>query len=88
MAQKVAKISSIKKEYSANFSSLESSLARHGFNRAPGTTRMFTPYKEKTGMYRTGFELDSPYMLRLRGLSVEEYNAEVTKRKADRKPEA
>ncbi len=82
---KSAKISPIKKEYGSNFSSLESSLSRHGFVRAPGTTRMFTPSKEKTGLYRTGFELDSPYMLRLKSLSVEQYNAEATRRKADKK---
>ncbi len=81
---KVAKISPIKKEYTSTFSSLDSSLARHGFSRAPGTSRTFTPFKDKTGRYRTGFELDSPYMIRLRDLSPEEYKAEVTRRTADR----
>lgn len=81
---KVAKISPIKKEYGSNFSTLESSLARHGFSRAPGTVRTFFPYKEKTGVYRTGFELDNAYMLRLKSLSQEEYEAEVKKRTADR----
>lgn len=81
---KVAKISPIKKEYTSTFSSLDSSLARHGFSRAPGTTRTFTPYKDKTGKYRTGFELDSPYMLKLRQLSHEEYQAEVKRRTEDK----
>lgn len=79
-----AKISPIKKEYGSNFSSLESSLARHGLVRAAGTTRTFFPYKEKTGKYRTGFETDSPFMQRLKQLSLEQYNAEVKKRTEDR----
>ena len=81
---KSAKISPIKKEYGSNFSSLESSLSRHGLVRAAGTTRTFFPYKEKTGKYRTGFEIDSPYMERLKKLSLEQYNAEVKKRTEDR----
>jgi hypothetical protein len=81
---KVAKISPIKKEYSSNFSSLDSSLARHGYARTPGTTVTRTPYKEKTGLYRTGFEIDSPQMLRLKELSLEQYEAEVKKRIADK----
>lgn len=81
---KIAKISPIKKEYGSNFSSLESSLARHGFSRAPGTTRTFTPYKEKTGLYRTGFEIDSPFMERLKNLSTEQYTAEKERRIKDK----
>lgn len=73
----VAKISPIKKEFSSNLQTIDSSLARHGYVRAPGTGRMFLPYKERTGVYRTGLDVNAPYLKRLKELSEEEYNAEV-----------
>jgi len=79
---KVAKISPIKKEYTSTFSSIDSALARYGLSRAPGTSRTFTPFKDKTGRYRTGLELDSPYMLKLKQVSPEEYASEVKTRTA------
>lgn len=81
---KVAKISPITKEFSNQYQTMEASLARHGFSRAPGTGRVFLPYKDKTGLYRTGFEIDSPQMLKLKELSPEEYEAEKTKRLKDK----
>lgn len=75
--KKVVKISPIPKEYSPNFASIDSSLARHGYVRAPGTGRSFLPVKEKTGLYRTGLDVNAPYLKRLKMLSEEEYNVEV-----------
>jgi len=74
---KIVKISPITKEFSSTFATIESSLARHGLSRAPGTARTFLPYKEKTNLYRTGFEIDSPQMERLKTVSPEQYEAEV-----------
>lgn len=78
---KSAKISPIPKEHSGTFHTLESSLARHGFSRAPGTGRVFTPYKEATGIYRTGLDENAPY---LNDLPKEEKEAEVKRIKEDR----
>jgi hypothetical protein len=88
MAIKGYKISPILKDYSQTsgsgkdaFHSLESSLAKHGFSRAPGTFRTFTPYKEMTGLYRTGLDENASYLKRLSG---EERAAEVKRIIADR----
>jgi hypothetical protein len=78
---KSAKISPIPKEYNGSFHSIESSLARAGFYRAPGTARTFLPYKESTGKYRTGLDENADYLKRL---PEEERNAEIKRIKADR----
>lgn len=74
---KSIKISPINKEYGSTFLSLEGSLARHNMARSPGTGRVFLPYKDKTDLYRTGFELNSPFMEKLKQISKEQYDAEV-----------
>jgi len=82
--KKVVKISPIPKEYSSNFASIDSSLARQGYTRAPGTGRSFLPVKEKTGLYRTGLDVSAPYLQRLKQLSTEQYEAEIARIKADK----
>lgn len=62
---KTGKLSPIKKTYSQAFKTLESSLAAHGYYRAPGTSRTFTPYKEKSGVYRTGLDINAKFLQRL-----------------------
>lgn len=82
--KKVVKISPIPKDYSSSFASIDSSLARHGYTRAPGTGRSFLPVKEKSGLYRTGLDVNAPYLQRLKFLSEEQYNAEVARITADK----
>lgn len=77
MNKKVVKISPITKEYSPNFASMDSSLARHGYVRSPGTGRSFLPMKERSGLYRTGLDVNAEYLKRLKILSPEAYQAEV-----------
>lgn len=82
---KGAKISPIKKEFSSTFATIDSSLGRHGYVRTPGTGRMFLPYKERTGVYKTGLDVNAAYMKRLKSVSIEQYEAEaerITKDKA------
>lgn len=74
---KSVKISPIQKEFSSTFATIESSLARHGYTRAPGTNRLFFPHLEKTGKHRTGLEIDSPQMQKLKQISEEQYETEV-----------
>lgn len=81
---KIAKISPIKKEFTSQMSTIDSSLARHGYVRAPGTGRLFLPYKERAGFYRTGLDVNAPYMKRLKTVSEEEYTSEVKRIKEDK----
>jgi len=74
---KIGKISSIKKEYSRNNGSLESSLASNGYSRFPGTGVRFVPYKEPNGEYRTGLNIKAPYMERMKKTHPENYKLEV-----------
>lgn len=75
------KISPIKKTYSQDFHTLESSLAKYGYYRFPGTKRTFLPFKE-AGRYRTGLDEKAPYLMKL---SKEEREAEIERIRADRK---
>lgn len=70
----IAKISPIKKEYSNAFHTFESSLAKAGFYRAPGTSRILFPYKEMSGRYRTGLDENASYLF---NLPDEERKAEI-----------
>lgn len=74
---KVGKISSIKKEYNKNVLSLEASLASHGYSRFPGTGVRFVPYKEPSGKYRTGLDVEAIYMEKLKKVNPEQYKFEV-----------
>lgn len=62
---KTGKISSLKKEYSRNTGSLESSLAEHGYSRFPGTGVRLVPFKEANGEYRTGLNPNAAYLNKL-----------------------
>lgn len=77
----IAKISPIKKEYSNAFHTFESSLAKAGFSRAPGTARLLFPYKEMSGKYRTGLDEDAPYLY---NMPEEERKAEIKRIKETR----
>lgn len=62
---KVSKIAPIQKQYGNDVQHLEQQLSLHGLNRFPGTSEMIIPYKEKSGKYRTGLDVEAPYLLRL-----------------------
>lgn len=53
---KTGKISVIPKDFSTAFPTMEKSLREKGMSRMPGTVRMFFPYKEVNGRYRTGLD--------------------------------
>lgn len=72
---KTGKISSIKKEYRNN-GSLEASLSNAGYGRFPGTGVRFVPYKEANGEYRTGLNVDSNQMKRLKLVDKKAYDEE------------
>lgn len=58
----IGKISIIKKERNTSITSLESSLARHGFYRFPGTGVRLEVFKEPSGRFRTGLDPDALYI--------------------------
>lgn len=62
---KIGKLSPIKKTYNQAFKTFESSLAAHGFYRAPGTVRTLTPYREASGKYRTGLDKGAMFLKHL-----------------------
>lgn len=77
---KIGKISSIKKEYNRNNGSLEASLALHGYSRFPGTGVRFVPAKEKNGLdYRTGLNINAPYLVEMKKKNPENYKLEVAR---------
>lgn len=67
-------IKPIQKAYSADFTSLESSLAKNGYSRNPGSTTTKTPFRELNGKYRTGLDEDAAY---LQSWPKEEREAEI-----------
>lgn len=74
---KTGKISSIKKEYNRNNGSLEAALAMNGYSRFPGTGVRFVPFKEVNGSYRTGLDPKAHYLLKIKAIDEETYQAEV-----------
>lgn len=83
--KKIVKISPIVKDFSNSFATVDSALARAGYVRAPGTGRSFLPIKEKTGLYRTGLDVNAEYLKRLAQLSPEQHKAEIERITADKK---
>lgn len=62
---RIGKISTIKKEYSRNTGSLESSLASNGYQRFPGTSIRFVVPLLPNGKYQTGLDEDAVYIDKL-----------------------
>lgn len=75
---KSGKLSPIKKTFNSAFKSMEGSLHDAGFFRAPGTTRVYTPYMDATGNYRTGLDPKAPWLFKLQNSSPERYKEEVS----------
>lgn len=82
---RTGKISSLKKEYSKNNGSLEASLSLNGYSRFPGTGVRFVPFKEANGSYRTGLDVNAPYLQRMKVTNPENYKLEVSRIQAVKK---
>lgn len=65
---RVGKISVIPKDFSSGFPTMEKSLRERGFSRMPGTVRIFFPYKELNGRYRTGLDEHATAITRIADL--------------------
>lgn len=59
------KIAPISKQFGDAINTLEQQLAKHSYHRFPGTSETFLPYKEHSGKYRTGLDVNAPYLERL-----------------------
>lgn len=75
------KIAPIQKQHGDAINTIDQQLAKNGYQRFPGTTETFLPYKESSGKYRTGLDVNAPYLLRL---SEEDRKAEIERIKADK----
>ena len=63
---KLGKISTIKREYSnSQLQTMQSELAKRGLTRVPGTGVFKFPYKEISGVYRTGLDPEASYIKRI-----------------------
>lgn len=60
------KISPIRKQYPSKFQTQESSLAKEGYVRSPGTKMVLTPKKEADNRYRTGVDPKAQYIKSIR----------------------
>lgn len=76
----IKKITPIPRTFSGDFHSMESSLAKNGYQRFPGTYRLALPLKEMN-QYRTGLDVNAAY---LRNLPKEEREAEIDRIKSDK----
>lgn len=80
---KIGKISAITKEFrNSQIQSLDSELNKKGMTRIPGTGVFRFPYKELSGLYRTGMDPDATYIKRIADQTERELEVErVTKLK-------
>ena len=80
---KIAKISTIKKEYNnSQLQTMQGGLAAKGMTRIPGTGVFKYPYKEIDGQYRTGLDPNAMYIKRIQDPTERELEIErVTKLK-------
>lgn len=62
---KIGKISTIKREFSSSQQTMQTELAKKGMSRIPGTGVYKFPYKELTGLYRTGLDPNAAYIGRI-----------------------
>lgn len=62
---RIGKISTIKREYTSQMQTMQSSLALKNLTRVPGTGVFKFPYKEIDGRYRTGLDPDAAYIKRI-----------------------
>lgn len=62
---RIGSIAPIDKQYGNQINTIDQQLAKNGLHRAPGTFEMLLPYQEMSGRYRTGLDVDAPYLDRL-----------------------
>ena len=63
---KVGKISTIKRDYNnSQLETMQGGLLQKGMTRVPGTGVFKFPYKEATGVYRTGLDSNAAYIQRI-----------------------
>jgi hypothetical protein len=75
---KIGKISTISKEFrNSSIQTMESELSKKGMTRIPGTGVFKFPYKELSGVYRTGLDPDAAYIKRI--MDTTERDIEVTR---------
>ncbi len=72
----IGKVAPIQKGYGDAINTIDQQLAKNGYQRYPGTTEMFLPYKESSGKYRTGLDVTAPYLDRM---SKEDKEAEIAR---------
>jgi hypothetical protein len=73
---KIGKISSIKRSYSSGQQTIQSELAKNGMSRIPGTGVFKFPYKELTGVYRTGLDPKAGYIARIQDKAAKDVEIE------------
>jgi hypothetical protein len=64
---KIGIISVIPKDFTHAFPTMEKSLREKGMSMYPGTFKMFYPFKEISGIRRTGLDPDAVYIKNLQG---------------------
>lgn len=83
MANKIGKITAIKKEYSNDYKqTLAGSLASHGYTRFPGSKVTFVPWKDSNGEYKTGLNENALYIKKMERINPEEAAQEKARVKA------
>lgn len=71
--RKIGKILPIRFEFSkTKQETMQTSLAKHGFSRSPGTGEFKFPYKELDGTYRTGLDPNAAYIKRIQNKTAQE----------------
>lgn len=74
---KLGKISAITKEFrNSSIHTMESELHKKGMTRIPGTGVFKFPYKELSGVYRTGLDPDASYIKRIADVTEREIEIE------------
>jgi hypothetical protein len=74
---KSGKISTLKKEYNNSIlQTMQGGLAQKGLTRIPGTGVFKYPYKETSGIYRTGLDPNAKYIQRIQDPTARELEIE------------
>lgn len=82
--KRFGKISPIKKEFRSSVQTMQVELAKKGMTRVPGTGVYKYPYKEISGLYRTGLDPNAAYIKRIKDDTERELEIErVTKLKKE-----
>jgi len=85
---RTGKISTIKRTYSSTQQTMQSELAKHGISRIPGTGVFKFPYKELTGVYRTGLDPKAAYISRIQDRAAKEVEIDRVTKLRDKLQEA